>query len=116
MHAHELDQAAQALAQAVHSQLPQHQAGRGAARALQAPEHLASQIRPHLTPEVVEMLSGEPAAAPGAARKPFNLGNFIANLNKILPLVTTLVGVFTGTPIPPITIPTGGGQTAPEGA
>jgi hypothetical protein len=79
-----------------------------------------------LTPELVEFLGGPPPGADaalfggggGAGKKPFNFANFVTNLNKILPLVTTLIGAFGGPKIPPITIPvpTGPSAAPPAGA
>jgi hypothetical protein len=107
MQPHDLDQLSRDIAHHIHGQAPQ-----GAAASTVAPDQLAAQIRPHLTPEVVELLGGDAAAGlfggggGGAGKKPFNFGAFIDNLNKILPLITTLIGAFGGPKIPPITIPT----------
>src|SRR4051812_12099293 len=109
MHDHDLDQAALAIAQQLHA-TPQHHPG--AARALGPnPEQLADQIRPHLTSEVVEMLSGQPAGAAG--KNPSTPATSTATLNKTPPLGTPLTGFSPAPPIPPITIPTGSDPNAP---
>jgi hypothetical protein len=121
---HEFDELAQSIARQMHAApRPQAQTGGAAPPALPDPDALAAQIRPHLTPEFVAFVENYDAphgaaALGGGQRKPFNLGNFLKNLNAIMAVVGPIIGVFTGVPIPPITIPvpTGPGAAPPAGA
>jgi hypothetical protein len=124
MHSHDLDKFAHDLAHAAHAMpRPQAQTGGAAPPALAPPDELAAQLRPHLTPEIVAFLSGPPAGAEGALfgggaggeRKPFNLANFLKNLQAIYNIVGPIISIFTGVPLPPITlpVPAGGAPVGP---
>jgi hypothetical protein len=92
------DQCAQELAVALHALPPAYHAlgATSPPPTLPEPEALAAQLQPHMTPEVMQM---------GLFNGKFNPTKFIENVNAFLPLVLTLVGLFGGPKIPPITIP-----------